>query len=117
MLVTLIDSNDTGPTLLFLVICARGGNVTSWISLYASHPKMFPTLFGVTSMGICKIFAMSIVILAPIVAELEFRSSMTIFTILSFIAMLCSFFITEVGQEEAQKDEEKEAESLQLKVE
>ena len=110
MLITLIDVNDPGITFLLLVICARGGNCANNCSIYVAHPKLFPTLFGVTSIGICNIASRSIVILAPIVAELEFRIPILIFTILSLTALLCSFFIVEDVQEEAQQQKDKNEE-------
>ena len=56
---------------------------------------MFPTQFGVTSIGICNFVARIGLIFAPIIAEIANPTPMIIFTVLSMIALLCSQLIVE----------------------
>ena len=93
MIVGFTDVNNPSYTFLVLVACARGGVCSLFIALFTEHPRMFPTLFGVTSIGICNFASRSSVIFAPIIAEIAFPTPIIIFTILALSALVCSLFI------------------------
>ena len=98
----LVNPNEPGVIFPALVSCARGGVLGVFVTVYITHPKMFPTLFSVTSMGISNIFSRSIVIMAPMVAEISFPTPMIIFTILNTFALVCAYFI--IDEEEPLKE-------------
>ena len=98
-IVLFIDQEDPSYIFLLLVVLARGANCALFISIYSVHPKMFPTLFGVTSIGICNFVSRSSVIFAPVVAEIAYPVPIIIFTTISLIALFCSFFMVEEEQE------------------
>lgn len=106
MIVCLTSVSDPSYTFLILVACARGGVCSLFIALFTEHPKMFPTLFGVTSIGICNFASRSSVILAPVIAEIKFPVPIIIFTILGFSAFICSLFIID-DQEKIKKEDSK----------
>ena len=62
---------------------------------------MFPTLFAVTSMGISNIFSRSLVILAPMVAEVKYPTPIILYTVLNIIACICSTFIIDASSKES----------------
>ena len=88
-----IDPENPGLDFPILIAFARGGVIAIFVTVWVAHPKMFPTLFAVTSMGISNIFSRSIVILAPMIAEVAFPTPIIIFAILNSISCTCSYFI------------------------
>lgn len=87
--------NPVNPGYFFpvLVALARVGVQGTFTSVWITHPKMFPTLFAVTSIGISNIFSRSVVILAPMVAEIGYPTPMVIFTVINLIAAVSSLFL------------------------
>ena len=65
---------------------------------------MFPTLFGVTSIGIANFASRSVVIIAPLVAEIAFPVPMYIFAVSNMIAAVATMFIREQPKEEKSKE-------------
>ena len=61
--------------------------------MFVYHPKMFPTLFGATSLGISNLFARTIVISAPMIAEFDYPTPIVFFAALNIIAMSSSLFL------------------------
>ena len=88
-----IDPDNPGLAFPFLIALARGGVIATFVTVWVAHPKMFPTLFAVTSMGISNIFSRSIVILAPMIAEVAFPTPIIIFAVLNIISCISSWFI------------------------
>lgn len=98
-----VDKENPNWTVPMLVGLARIGISCSFVSVYMTHPRYFPTLFAVTSMGIANIVTRVIVIFAPLAAELDYPTPMVIFTLLCFVACTASFFINDEvrsGQDE-----------------
>lgn len=52
-------------------------------------------------MGISNIFSRSFVILAPIVAEVEYPTPIILYTVLNIIACICSIFIMDDPKQES----------------
>lgn len=96
-----IDKENPGMAFPLLIVCARGGIISIFVTVWVAHPKMFPTLFAVTSMGYSNIASRGLVTLAPMVAELAFPTPIILFTILNIISGICSFFIVENIAEES----------------
>ena len=87
------------------IIFLRMGLTAAFTAVYINHPKMFPTLFAATSIGITNLIARSIMIFAPFVAEISYPTPMIIFSILSFMAFLSSYFILDLNTDEQDSDE------------
>ena len=85
----------------FFIACCRFGVVGAFNGLYVYHPKMFPTLFGATSLGISSLFARTIVISAPMIAEVEYPTPIFFFTALNIIAMSSSLFLIDYTDDNA----------------
>lgn len=88
------SESDSPSTYYKLVICTV--NILAQIQLtvlYIEHPKMFPTTFAVTSVGISNLVARSTTILAPLLAEADYPTSLYVMMSLSAVAALCSAFI------------------------
>jgi len=79
----------------FLVGLSRFGVVSSFTTIYLTHPSFFPTLFAVTSMGISNFAARLIVILAPLIAEVAYPLPIVIVTILQVVACVSALFLIE----------------------
>ena len=92
-MIFLIDPKYPGFHFPLLVSGARVGTIGLFTAVWLCHPQMFPTLFAVTSMGIANIFSRGLVILAPLIAEIEFPFPIVIFTALSIICGISSCFI------------------------
>ena len=90
-----IDFERPSKMLPVLIMIARGGASAMFCSVYSLHPKMFPTLFSVTSIGICNFVCRTGLIFAPIIAEIAYPTPMIVFTVLSMIALICSQFIVQ----------------------
>ena len=88
-----VDQEDPGSILPFLIGCCRFGVVGAFVGLFIYHPKMFPTLFGATSLGISTIFARTIMISAPMVAEIDYPTPIIVFAALNIIAFSSSLFL------------------------
>ena len=94
-IVFMVNPSEPTWTLPALVCAARLGNVFTFTASLIIHPKMFPTLFATTSLGIANFAAISIALTAPIVAENDFPTPMLIFTISNMVAALVSLFLKE----------------------
>ena len=94
-MIFLVDKENPNWSVPMLVGMARFGISCSFVSIYMTHPRYFPTLFAVTSMGIANIVTRVIVIFAPLAAELDFPTPIIIFTLLSFVASMSSIFIND----------------------
>ena len=84
------NAQDPGVAFPLLIAAARVGVAGAFTAVWAIHPKMFPTLFAVTSIGISNIVSRSIVTLAPMAAELAYPTPIIIFTILNIGAFFSS---------------------------
>lgn len=89
----LVDGDNPGYKLPVLCSCARVGTMGLFTSAWITHPRMFPTLFAVTSIGISNFCCRGLVIAAPLVAEIEHPVPMIVFTTLSIICCTTSMFI------------------------
>ena len=85
----------------FFIGCCRFGVVGAFNGLFVYHPKMFPTLFGATSLGISNLFARTIVISAPMIAEIDYPTPIIFFTMLNIIAMGSSLFLIDYTDDSA----------------
>ena len=104
-----IDKENPNQLVLLLVGLSRLGISCSFISVYMTHPGYFPTLFAVTSMGIANIITRVVVIVAPLVAELDFPTPMIIFTMLQCAACISSCFINDEVRSATKKKAEGDA--------
>lgn len=95
-----------------LVAIGRFGNTACFTGIWIAHPKMFPTLFAVTSLGISNFAARTFVIIAPIVAEIPFPLPMIVYTILTLLGGIASLFIVEKPNDE--ETAKRHAESAKL---
>ena len=87
-----------------LIAIARFGDTCCYAGIWIAHPRMFPTLFSVTSMGIASFFSRGIVIFAPMVAEVPFPIPMIVFTSLTAASGFTALFLIE--QEEGKQKED-----------
>ena len=90
-----VNVNNSGWIFPVLVGLARLGVVGTFCSLWISHPRMFPTFFAATSMGIANFASRSIVIMAPMVAEIAYPIPIVVFTSLTILSGISSLFIIE----------------------
>ena len=104
-LVLFADTENPGAEMTIYIIFLRMGLTAAFTAVYINHPKMFPTLFAATSIGITNLIARSIMIFAPFVAEISYPTPMIIFSILSFMAFLSSYFILDLNTDEQDSDE------------
>ena len=98
----LSDDDSYVPVMVFSMIqmlCLQ----SVFVTVYQSHPPLFPTLFSARSMGISNIVARLVTILAPIVAEIDYPVPTIIILILSVVAGVCSSFIISASSFEKQK--------------
>ena len=107
-LVLFADTENPGAEMTIYIILIRFGLTASFCAVYIIHPKMFPTLFAATSIGITNLFARSIMIFAPFVAEISYPTPMIIFTILCLLAFVSSYFILDLNNDEEESDEKNE---------
>ena len=84
--------------MVFLVLLAKYGISAALVIIYVAHPKMFPTLFSVTSLGIVNIVSRFMTIFAPMVAEVEFPVPMLTFTILCLASVISASFLRETAK-------------------
>lgn len=94
-----VDSANPGWTFLISVALAKFGVQLTFTTVWMVHPKMFPTLFGATSMGIANFVTRSIVIFAPLVAEIPYPLPMAVYTVVSLVAGFASLFLLEESKE------------------
>ena len=94
ILFTLSDT-DASYSFVFFVMCARFGVAAAFNIVYVGHPRMFPTLFSITSMGFCNIFARTVTFFAPIIAEVDEPTPIVIFTVLCTVTTFSAFFLKE----------------------
>jgi len=98
----LLFTGTGSVTWLFpvLVAIARFGDTSCYAGIWIAHPRMFPTLFAVTSMGIASFASRGIVILAPMVAEIPYPIPMIVFVCLTSTSGLTSLFLIENEKED-----------------
>lgn len=97
------DLNNLGAEFPYAVASARVGTNGLFMTLWMTHPRFFPTLFCATSMGIANIFARTVVVFAPLIAEYEFPTPLIFFNVLALLAFLSSLFISDEPVEEKEK--------------
>ena len=93
-----IDPETTGATFLVLIAFVRIGIQAAFVLVWVEHPKMMPTLFAATSMGISNFVARTVVVLAPLVAEIGFYTPILIFCVMATLGIICSYFLIERPQ-------------------
>ena len=84
---------DPGPIFPVLAALSRIGVEGAFVVAWIEHPKMFPTLFAVTSMGISNLVSRSIGLFAPLAAEIDYPIPMVMFIAVSAFAFVATFFI------------------------
>ena len=94
VLIIMVGQN-TGGFFVIFVLLAKFGVSAAFALVYVVHPKMFPTLFSVTSMGIVNIVSRFLTIFAPMVAEIKYPVPMVTFTLLCIASVLSSCFLRE----------------------
>ena len=91
-----LDSDGANWTFSIFVMLMKFGMSAAFNIVYIAQPKMFPTLFAVTAMGIVNIIARVVTIFAPVVAEIKAPVPMISFTTLAILAGVGSLFLIEV---------------------
>jgi hypothetical protein len=103
-MVLFVEIDNSGIEMPILAALSRMGCCATFMTLYLTHPDMFPTLFAATSIGIANFVCRTCVIPAPLIAEIEFPRPMILFTVLGVIATFSAAFIIE-DKEEIKKTE------------
>ena len=78
-MVLFVDVDNSGVEMPILTACAHMGVSCAGTTLYLTHPDYFPTLFSATSLGIANFASRSFVILAPLIAEIDYPGPMILF--------------------------------------
>ena len=78
-----------------LVLLAKFGVTGAFGAVYVAHPRMFPTLFSITSMGFANFAARFATVFSPMIAEVEEPVPMAVFTALCIASALCSLCLKE----------------------
>jgi len=104
-----ISSSNPGWMFPALVACARVGVVGAFTAVWVLHPRMFPTLFAATSMGIANFVSRGMVIMAPIVAEIAYPTPIVVFTIMTILAGFSSTFLLDQSSSVPSSKEDKTA--------
>ena len=99
-LIFLINNDNADWLMPFLVAFCRFCISSSFAAVWMAPPKMFPTLFGATSMGIANIFSRAFVITAPMFAEAAFPTPIVILTVFNVITATTSCFMIEDVRDE-----------------
>ena len=92
-IVFLVQPNDPTWTLPALLSAARIGNAFTESVVRIVHPKMFPTLFALTSLSYVTVSTKIISLPAPMVAEIDFPTPMLIFAISNIVAALVALLL------------------------
>ena len=80
--------------------------------VHITHPMFFPTLFAVTSLGICNFAARFLVIFAPLIAEVAYPFPLVLITVLQVAAGVSALFLIEPNES---KDKAKSKLDLSIK--
>ena len=91
----LFSGVELGAFFMIFVLTTKLGVASGFNVIYIAHPKMFPTLFSMTSMGILNLICRFATIFAPFVAEVDEPVPMFTFTVTCFIASLCAMLLIE----------------------
>ncbi len=75
------------------ILAARFGVSATFNVCYLANAQIFPTIFAGTVFGICNVFAKTITIISPLLAEVDPPVPMIVFVITCGIACVASFFI------------------------
>ena len=94
-LLILFIGEEAKGAFVFMVLLAKFGITAAFCIVYVAHPKMFPTLFSVTSMGIVNIISRGVSVFAPMVAEVEYPVPMLTFTALCIASAIAALFLIE----------------------
>lgn len=80
----LLFVGESHPSILvpILIAVARFGTMANFTVIHITHPMFFPTLFAVTSLGICNLAARFLVIFAPLTAEVDYPFPLVLITVL-----------------------------------
>lgn len=95
LLTSSAGSDDAGVGFVLLIFAARLGISASFNLVFIGHPRMFPTLFSVTSMGFTNVFSRACTFFAPMVAEVDEPTPMIIFTVLCLVTTVASLLLRE----------------------
>ena len=87
------ESSESGQGFLAMMIFVRAANCACQTLAYAAHPRIMPTLFAATSMGIANFVSSLVGVMAPAVAEVDFPFSILVFAIMAAGATASSYFI------------------------
>ena len=90
-----VDTENSGFEMPLLIACATFGAETSLYTLYLTHPDFFPTLFAVTSLGISNFVCRSLLMIAPIIGEIDYPSPMILFCSLQMAGFLSALWLIE----------------------
>ena len=93
---------EVGAFFMVLVLLAKFGLSSAFNTVYVVHPRMFPTLFSVTSMGIANFASRFATIFAPFVAEVNPPTPMASFTFLCVVSCICTVFLREPPKKDTQ---------------
>ena len=94
-LLIILTGSNANAIFVILVLLAKFGVSAAFGLVYIAHPKMFPTLFSVSSMGIVNFISRLVTIAAPMIAEIAFPVPMLIFTAMCVISAISAFFLIE----------------------
>ena len=79
--------------IAFFVLLAKFGSSVTQCVCYIATPWLFPVLLCGTAFGICNLFGRFSQAAAPIMAELEIPLPMELFTAISVVGLIASFFV------------------------
>ena len=108
-----VDIENSGIEMPILTASARIGCSATFVTLYLTHPDLFPTLFAVTSIGIANFACRAFVIPAPLIAEIDYPKPMILFFALNMIAFISCLGIND-DMNEIKKVEKKLTKQMAL---
>ena len=76
-----------------MILIAKLGVMSNFTILYIANAHTFPTLFATTALGIVQFFARLGSIGAPLVAEIQGKTPMLIFTIVAASSSIFALFL------------------------
>ena len=96
--VGIVFSGASDFTFCIFVMVARLSISGAFNLVYVAHPKMFPTLFSVTSIGFTNIVTRIFTFFAPLLAEVSGPAPMIVFMVLSALSAMAVPLLYEAHQ-------------------
>ena len=95
IMIIIISAADSeyGSITAFFVLFAKMGIAGGFNIVYIEHPKLFPTLFSTTSMGMTNFISRLATVFAPLTAEVDQPVPMLVFSCLCIASVVCSLLL------------------------